>query len=63
MIWIQRVVSLLAIVTVSYVIWWLAKTDSGDATLVGVLALVFNVVVYFLGRSDRYSEDNKTPYK
>lgn len=61
--WIQRGVSLLAIVTVSYVLWWLAKTDSGDATLVGVLALVFNVVVYFLGRSDNHSENNKAPYK
>lgn len=54
--WIQRGVSLLAILTVSYVVWWLAMNDKGDATLVAILTFVFNIVVYFLGRSDEHAE-------
>ena len=60
MIWAQRIFTLLIIVVISYVLYYLALRDNGDATLIAILAGVFNIVVYFIGRSDHYAEHNTT---
>ena len=57
MIWVQRAFTLFIIVVISYVLYWLATSDKGDATLIAIIAGVFNIVVYFIGRTDRYKED------
>ena len=58
-LWAQRIASLIAIFAVSYVIWWLAMHDSGDATLVAILSAVFNIVIYFIGRADVHEEHKR----
>jgi hypothetical protein len=54
---INRVVSAIAIIAVAYVIYWLAhEYTMVDAEFAGILSFVFGIVIYFMGRSDKYEE-------
>jgi hypothetical protein len=61
MIWAQRIFTILIIVVISYVIFYLVEYIGHDAVLVAILSFIFNVVIYFIGRADKIAEDNKTP--
>lgn len=54
---VLRVTSAIAIIAVSYVIYWMAHEYSMiDADLAGITSFVFSIIIYFLGRSDKYEE-------
>ena len=55
--WFQRGFTFFIIGVVAYVVYELAvQHNEVDPALIALVSLVFNVCVYFIGRSDKYEE-------